>query len=96
MADEKSTDPVVAQQPIVTDESQTKTIVGLEGLSLPTPDKIKAIFKMVTFFVVVLGLVLNGFSEIPPDAKKVGLEVMGVLVLILQKAEDFWGIKVNS
>lgn len=92
MADE----PIVVQQPIVAETSDTKTVVGISALSLPTPDKIKAIFKMVTFFTIVIGLVANGISEIPEDAKKQILEYMGVLVLVLQKAEDFWGIRVNQ
>lgn len=73
----------------------TKTITGLDALSLPTPDKVKAIFKMITFFTIVTGLVLNGISSIPPDVKKECLEYMGVIVLVLQKAEDFWGIQVQ-
>jgi hypothetical protein len=94
MADQN--EPVIAQQPVVSDVSDTKTVVGISALSLPTPDKIKAIFKMITFFTIVVGLVANGISEIPEDAKKQILEYMGVLVLILQKAEDFWGIRINS
>lgn len=93
---EETNDPVVTQQPVVTDASNTKTVSGLDALSLPTPDKVKAIFKMLTFFTIVIGLVANGISEIPEDTKKQILEYMGVLILILQKAEDFWGIKVNS
>lgn len=70
-------------------------IVGINGLSLPTPDKIKIIFKMITFFTIIVGLVANGISEIPEDLKKQILEYMGVLILILQKAEDFWGLKTS-
>lgn len=92
---EQANDPVVAQKPVVTDESNTKTITGVDALSLPTPDKIKAIFKMIMFFTIVAGLVANGISEIPEDIKKQILEYMAVVLLILQKAEDFWGIKIN-
>lgn len=88
-------DPVVTQQPIVTDEKNTKTVVGLSGLTLPTPDKVKAIFKMVTFFTVIIPVVFTGISTIPVDVKQQVLEYMGVAVLILQKAEDFWGIKIS-
>jgi hypothetical protein len=95
MADNPN-EPVIAQQPVATTEGNTKTVIGTEGLSLPTPDKIKAIFKMITFFTIVVGLVANGISEIPEDVKKQILEYMGVLILILQKAEDFWGVKINS
>ncbi|HXP51676.1 MAG TPA: hypothetical protein VN922_17090 [Bacteroidia bacterium] len=92
----ETNDPVVAQQPVVTDEQNTKIVKGFDALSLPTPDKVKAVFKMITFFTIVIGLVANGIAEIPPDAKKQILEYMGVLILILQKAEDFWGIKITS
>jgi hypothetical protein len=93
---EPTTDqPVITQENVVTKESDTKTVIGVSALSLPTPDRIKAVFKMLTFFTIVLGLVLNGVSTIPEDVKKQGLEYMGVIVLILQKAEDFWGVKIN-
>jgi hypothetical protein len=87
--------PVVTQQPVVTDEANTKTVIGLSGLTLPTPDKVKAIFKMITFFVLIIPIVFTGISTIPVAVKQQVLEYMGVVVLILQKAEDFWGIKIN-
>jgi len=96
MTDQKTDEPVIAQQPVATTESNTKTVTGLEALSLPTPDKVKAIFKMIMFFTIVAGLVANGISEIPADTKKQILEYMAVILLILQKAEDFWGIKITS
>lgn len=95
MADETN-QPVITQQPVVADESDTKTVISLEGLTLPTPEKVKAIFKMVTFFTVVAGVVLNGISEIPPEGKRICGEYILVIVLILQKAEDFFGIKVDN
>lgn len=95
MKNETINQPVVTQEPVVTSEENTKTVIGLSGLSLPTPDKIKAIFKMITFFTVVAGVVLNGISNIPPDIKKSVSEYVLVLILILQKAEDFFGIKLN-
>lgn len=84
------TDPIITQQPMVA----TTTVTGLDALSLPTPDKVKAIFKMITFFTIIIPLVVNGISTIPQDIKMQVLEYMGVAVLILQKAEDFWGIKI--
>ncbi len=96
MADQSPDEPVVAQQPVATTESHTKTVMGLDALSLPTPDKVKAIFKMITFFTIVATVVLNGISEIPLDAKKQATEYVLVVILILQKAEDFWGIKISS
>lgn len=96
MADQKTDEPVIAQQPVVADASETKTVVGISALSLPTPDKIKAVFKMIMFFTIVVGLVANGISEIPEPAKKQILEYMAVILLILQKAEDFWGIKITN
>lgn len=91
----ETNEPVIAQQPVVTDESNTKTITGTDALSLPTPDKIKAVFKMITFFTVVAGVVLGGIAEIPADAKRLINEYILVVILILQKAEDFWGIKIS-
>jgi hypothetical protein len=91
----ETNDPVIAQQPVVTDEKNTKTVVGLSGLSLPTPDKVKAIFKMITFFTVIIPIVFTGISSIPVEVKQQVLEYMGVAVLVLQKAEDFWGIQVS-
>lgn len=96
MAEEQISQPVVTQQNVITNESDTKTIVGLSGLTLPTPDGVKAVFKMITFFTIVAGVVLSGISTIPPDVKKVVSEYVLVLILILQKAEDFWGIKITS
>lgn len=87
---------VIVQQPIVIKESDTKTVFSLDGLALPTPDKVKAIFKMITFFTVVAGVVLNGISSIPPDFKKSCSEYILVVILILQKAEDFFGIKITN
>jgi len=92
---EQTSDPVVVQQPLVTDESKTKTVIGLSGLTLPTPERVKAIFKMITFFTVIIPVVFTGIAEIPVDVKQQVLEYMGVTVLILQKAEDFWGIQVG-
>lgn len=88
--------PIVTQQNVVANQSDTKTVVSFEGLTLPTPDKIKAIFKMVTFFTVIAGVVLNGISDIPPEVKKTCSEYILVLILILQKAEDFFGIKITD
>lgn len=73
--EDKIEDPVITQKPVITDEKNTKTVVGFSGLSLPTPDKVKAIFKMITFFIAVAGVVLNGISTIPPDAKKAFLNI---------------------
>ena len=95
MADQQN-DPVVVQQPVVATEGTTKTVTGLEALSLPTPDRIKSIFKMIMFFTIVAGLVANGISEIPEPIKKQILEYMAVVLLILQKAEDFWGLKISN
>jgi hypothetical protein len=96
MANETTDQPIVTQQNVITNEADTKTVVGVSGLTLPTPDKVKAIFKMITFFTVVAGVVLNGISTIPPDVKKSVSEYVLVLILILQKAEDFWGIKITN
>lgn len=94
MADEQD-QPVITQQPVVTSEKNTTTVVGIDGLSLPTPDKVKAIFKMITFFTVIIPVVFTGISSIPVEVKQQVLEYMGVAVLILQKAEDFWGIQIT-
>jgi len=88
--------PVIAQQNVVAKESDTKTEFGFSGLSLPTPDGVKAIFKMITFFTILAGIVVNGISDIPQPVKTHVLEYMAVIVLILQKAEDFWGIKIDK
>jgi hypothetical protein len=88
--------PIVTQQNVVTNESDTKTIVGFGSLTLPTPDSVKAVFKVITFLVLMTTIVLNGISTIPPDIKKQILEYTVVTILVLQKAEDFWGIKINS
>jgi hypothetical protein len=88
--------PVITQQAVVTKESDTKTVMGFSGLSLPTPDGVKAIFKMITFFTILTGIVVNGISDIPQPIKTHVLEYMAVVVLILQKAEDFWGIRVDK
>lgn len=95
MADETQ-QPIIAQQPVIKQESDTKTVLSFEGLTLPTPDSVKAIFKVITFFTVVAGVVLNGISSIPPDVKKSCSEYILVLILILQKAEDFFGIKITN
>ena len=94
MADQTN-DPVIVQQPVITDEAKTKMVVGLSGLTLPTPERVKAIFKMITFFTVIIPVIFTGISTIPVDVKQQVLEYMGVMVLILQKAEDFWGIQVS-
>jgi len=96
MAEETTDQPVVVQQPVVKSESETKTVIGVSGLTLPTPENVKAIFRMITFFTVVAGVVLNGISDIPPDIKKTCSEYTLVLILILQKAEEFFGIKITQ
>lgn len=96
MADNLNTDPVIAQQPVVADTSNTKTISGLDALTLPTPDKIKAIFKMVAFFVGLIALGAVSFKEIPDSVQKQILEYTVFFGLCLQKAEDFWGIKITG
>lgn len=88
--------PVIAQQNVVAKESDTKTVVGLNALMLPTPDKVKAIFKMITFFTIMVTIVINGISTIPPDVKKTCSEWVLVVILGLQKAEDFWGIQIDK
>lgn len=95
MADETD-QPVITQQAVVSKESDTKTVIGVGSLTLPTPENVKAIFKMITFFTVVAGVVLNGISDIPPEFKKECSEYILVIILVLQKAEDFFGIKVDS
>ena len=91
----ETNEPVVAQQPVVTDEKNTKTVVGLSGLSLPTPDKVKAVFKVITFGIWVAALAANTFLSTNIQTKETILEVTGFLTLILQKAEDFFGIQIN-
>lgn len=95
MANETN-DPVITQQAVVADQSDTKTVIGFSSLTLPTPDAVKAVFKVITFLVLVIGIVLNGISTIPDEVKKQILEYMAVIILILQKAEDFWGIKITN
>lgn len=92
----KTDEPVITQQNIVASESNTKTVIGLNALMLPTPDRVKAIFKMITFFTVLATIVLNGISTIPPDIKKYCSEWVLVIILALQKAEDFFGIQVDK
>lgn len=96
MAEETQDQPAIAQQNVVAKESDTKTVFGVSGLTLPTPDKIKAIFKMLTFLTIILPVVFTGISTIPVEIKQQVLEYMGVTVLILQKAEDFWGIQITN
>ncbi len=95
MADQTAEQPIVVQQPVVTEQSNTKTVIGINALTLPTPDKVKAIFKMITFFTIIIPVVFTGISTIPVEVKQQVLEYMGVAVLILQKAEDFWGIQIS-
>lgn len=92
----KEDEPIVAQQSVVTDEANTKTVTGLNALTLPTPDKVKAIFKMITFGIWVIALAANTFFATDADTKVKVLEVTGFLTLVLQKAEDFWGIKIAT
>lgn len=96
MAEETQDQPVIAQQNVVAKESDTKTVFGVSGLTLPTPDKVKAIFKMLTFLTIILPVVFTDISTIPAEVKQQVLEYMGVTVLILQKAEDFWGIQITN
>lgn len=91
----KITDPVIAEQVVVTDESKTNTVTGLNALTLPTPDKIKAIFKMIAFFIGIVALGATSFREISEETQKQILEYTVFLGLVMQKAEDFWGIKIN-
>jgi hypothetical protein len=97
MADEPITDqPVITQQAVVSKESDTKTVISLEGLTLPTPDGVKAVFKMVTFFIGIVALGAISFKEIPEDIQKQILEYTVFIGLVLQKAEDFFGIKIDG
>ncbi len=88
--------PVITQQAVVTKESDTKTVTGLEALTLPTPDKIKAIFKMVQFFVGIIALGTVSFKEISLETQRHILEYTVFIGLVLQKAEDFFGIKIDK
>lgn len=90
------TDPVITQQPIVADESQTKTVIGWGALSLPTPDKVKAVFKMLTFVLWIMVLAANTFLTADVKQKELVLSIAGFVTLVLQKAEDFFGIKITS
>lgn len=92
----ETNDPIVTQQPLVTDQSNTKTITGMDALTLPTPDKVKAVFKVITFSIWVIALGANTFFAKDVNIKITILEITGFLTLILQKAEDFWGIKISS
>lgn len=89
-------EPIVTQQNVVAKESDTKTVMGLGALTLPTPDKIKAIFKMVAFFIGIIALGATSFREIPEDVQKQILEYTVFIGLVLQKAEDFFGVKITS
>lgn len=77
------------------DTTEKTTVAGLEALTLPTPDKIKAVFKMITFFIGIVALGAVSFKEIPEYTQKQILEYTVFLGLVLQKAEDFWGIKIQ-
>jgi len=88
--------PVITEQKVAVKQSDTTTVFSLDALTLPTPDKVKAIFKMITFLTVVAGVVLNGISEIPVEVKRTCGEYILVIILILQKAEDFFGIKIDE
>lgn len=94
MADETN-QPVITQQPVVTDESNTKTITGADALTLPTPDKVKAVFKMITFVLWLAVLGANTFLTTDLKTKEEVLAIAGFVTLALQKAEDFWGIRIN-
>ncbi len=97
MADETQTDqPVIAQQSVVASEATTKTVTGLDALSLPTPDKVKAVFKMITFVLWISVLAANTFLTTDVHAKELVLAIAGFVTLVLQKAEDFWGIKISN
>lgn len=95
MEDVLTQDAVAATQDVAVAKADTKTIFGADALTLKTPDKVKAVFKIITFGVVVAGLTVAGIKEIPEHTGKVVLEVAGLTTLILQKAEDFWGIKIS-
>lgn len=92
----ETNDPIVTQQPVVANESDTKTVTGLNALTLPTPERIKAIFKMIAFFIGIVALGATSFREIPEETQKQILEYTVFIGLVLQKAEDFWGIKINN
>jgi hypothetical protein len=95
MANEPN-DPIVTQKNVVTNEADTKTIVGIGALTLPTPDRIKAIFKMIAFFIGIVAMGATSFREIPEAVQKQILEYTVFIGLILQKAEDFFGIKITN
>lgn len=96
MADSITTDPIVAAtQDVAVPKSDTTTVFGTSALTLPTPPQVKAVFKVITFIVLIAGLSVSGISEIPDHAGKLILEYAALLSVILQKAEDFWGIQVN-
>lgn len=88
--------PIVAQQNVITNQSNTKTVFSFSALTMPTPDNIKAIFKVITFIVLISGVIANGVSDLPESVKQHILEYCVVTSLILQKAEDFWGIKITN
>jgi hypothetical protein len=88
--------PIVTQQNVIAKESNTKTVVGFNSLTLPTPDSVKAVFKMIAFFVGLVALGATSFREIPESVQKQILEYTVFIGLCLQKAEDFWGIKITS
>jgi len=96
MANETPNDPIVTQKNVVTNEADTKIVVGIGALTLPTPDRIKAIFKMIAFFIGIVALGATSFREIPEAVQKHILEYTVFIGLILQKAEDFFGIKITN
>lgn len=92
----KTDEPVIAQQNVVAKESDTKTVFSMDALTMQTPDKVKAIFKMIAFFIGIVALGAVSFREIPEDTQKRILEYTVFLGLVLQKAEDFFGVKIDK
>ncbi len=86
---------VITQQSVPVKESDTKTTFGFSALTLPTPDKVKAGFKVATFTLWIVVLAANTFLGESVDLKIKVLEVAGFVTLVMQKAEDFFGIKIS-
>jgi len=73
----------------------TKTTFGLGSFSLPTPESARQGFKLFLLFNSIIVLTVNGFPQIPLDARNLILQFSTVANLVANKIEDFYGLSTD-
>ena len=86
------TEPNTITVPDAKITAPTKVVFGLNAVKLPNPDSANQFFTYFQSFAIIGALVANGFPEIPEQTHKYIMEGSLVIIAIVSKLKDLWGL----